>query len=61
MTKLFFELGRYFIIYEVHECDEHMNGESLMMLKLMNEFVMMYDINLNDHNIYALINDIVCE
>ena len=50
----------------VHECDERMNGESmmlqpLMMLGLVNEFVMTYDIDLNDHNIHALMNDIACE
>ena len=32
-----------------------------MMLRLMNEFVMAYDIDLNDHNIHVLMNDIVCE
>ena len=32
-----------------------------MVLRLVNEFVMMYDIDLNDHNMYALMNDIACE
>ena len=32
-----------------------------MMLRLVNEFVMMYDIDLNDHNIHTLMNDIACE
>ena len=32
-----------------------------MMLGLVNEFVMTYDIDLNDHNIYALMNDIEYE
>ena len=50
----------------VHECDERINGESmmlqpLMMLGLVNEFVMTYDIDLNDHNIHALMNDMECE
>ena len=29
-----------------------------MMLGLVNEFVMTYDIDLNDHNIHSLMNDI---
>ena len=50
----------------VPECDECMNNESmmlqpLMMLGLVNEFMMTYDIDLNDHNINALMNDIACE
>ena len=50
----------------VHKCDERMNGESmmlqpLMMLRLVNEFVMTYDINLNDHNIHTSMNDTACE
>ena len=40
----------------VHECDEHVNGE-YMMLGLVNKFVITYDIDLNDHNIHALMND----
>ena len=32
-----------------------------MVLRSMNEFVIMYDINLNDHNMHALMNDIACE
>jgi len=32
-----------------------------MMLRLVNEFVMMYDIDLKDHNMHALMNDIACE
>jgi len=50
----------------VHECDERMNGEymmlwPLMVLRLVNEFVMTYDIDLNDHNMHAFMNDIACE
>ena len=32
-----------------------------MVLRLMNELVVMYDINLNDDNMHALMNDITCE
>ena len=32
-----------------------------MVLRLVNEIVMMYDIDLNDHNMHKLINDIGCE
>ena len=32
-----------------------------MTLRLVNEFVMMYDIDLNDHNIHALMSDIAFE
>ena len=50
----------------VHECDERINDESmmlqpLMMLGLVNEFLMTYDIDLNDHKAYALMKDIACE
>ena len=50
----------------VHECDERINDEymmlqPLMMLGLVNEFVMTYNIDLSDHNIYALMNDIACK
>ena len=32
-----------------------------MVLRLVNEFVMMCDIDLNDHNIHALMNNIACK
>ena len=32
-----------------------------MVLRVMNEFVMTYDLDFNDHNIHALMNDIACE
>ena len=41
--------------------DESMMLQPLMMLVLVNEFGMTHDINLNDHNIYALMNDIEYE
>jgi len=31
------------------------------VLRLVNEFVMTYDIDLNDFNMHALMNDIACE
>ena len=45
----------------VHEFDESMMLQPLMMLRLVNEFVMTYDIDLNDSNMHALMNDIACE
>ena len=45
----------------VHEFDESMMLQPLMMLRLVNEFVMTYDIDLNNHNIHTLINDMECE
>ena len=30
-------------------------------MRLVNEFVMMYDIDLNDYNKHALMNGIACE
>jgi len=35
--------------------------QPFMMLRLVNEFVMMYDIDLNDHSMQTLMNDIACE
>jgi len=32
-----------------------------MVLRLVNEFIMTYDIDLNDHNMHALMSDIACE
>jgi len=50
----------------IHEYDERENGESMVlqpleMLWLVDEFVMTYDINLNDLNKHALMNDMKCE
>lgn len=32
-----------------------------MVLRMMNEFVMTYDVDLNDHNKHALMNDNACK
>ena len=62
LVTMLIELYRW-----IYECDEHMNGDEsiilwpLMVLRMMNEFVMTYDVDLNDHNMHALMNDNACK